>query len=193
MTPERMEELREDFGTARFQKGLPASEYHALTSVIVECLDEIERLQAPLPEDLEKRLGEIEKAFSQAPMQYPYVAELTTTIRALQAKNKLLATRGLIGACDICWTSSWVPVETEAECALAHPHKVDLKDHVRCDHCWLVDHWKTLLAELVKERERNTERTFATLQDMGFIVDRAAELLRRYAVASDKANTEEKG
>jgi len=119
---------------------------------------------APLPEDLEKRLAVIEQGAKEDDLVDSSkrvgsltVNWLTTTIRALRAENKLLATRGLIGACDICWTSSWVPVETEAECALAHPHKVDLKDHVRCGHCWLVDHWKNLLAELTKERERVKE------------------------------------
>ncbi len=55
--------------------------------------------------------------------------------------------RGLIGSCDICWTNAWVPVETEAECALTHPHKADLQICVRCDHCWLVEHWKQLQAK----------------------------------------------
>jgi len=54
------------------------------------------------------------------------------------------------------------------------------------DRKWLTTTIRALQAELKTERERNIERVFATLKDMGFIVDRAAELLRRNPVAPDK-------
>lgn len=35
--------------------------------------------------------------------------------------------------CSVCWTSSQVPVPTEAECDWQHPHE---GEHSRCDMCW---------------------------------------------------------
>src|SRR6266436_9040792 len=58
-----------------------------------------------------------------------------------------------VGACDVCWTESWEPVETEAECALAHPHKTQ-REHVRCGQCWLRERLATAEADLAAERTR---------------------------------------
>jgi hypothetical protein len=52
--------------------------------------------------------------------------------------------------CGECWYSAWVPVATEAECNLTHPHD---GGHDRCDYCWLKGQW--FAAEAVRrEGER---------------------------------------
>lgn len=40
------------------------------------------------------------------------------------------------GACDLCWTTSWVPVEREEDCRIAdHPHPEE--GHMMCGYCFL--------------------------------------------------------
>ena len=78
MTPERLADFRRWFSDS---------------SLGTELCDEIERLQAPRPEDWEKRLGRIVEQQSEITPKYPVtkilhanVEWLTTTIRELQAK-----------------------------------------------------------------------------------------------------------
>lgn len=40
----------------------------------------------------------------------------------------------MLGACEVCWTSSWEEVEEVEQCTQAHPHE---GDHVRCGYCYL--------------------------------------------------------
>ena len=83
MTPERRVALR---------KGGPYAPYLSnpfVRAVVDECLDEIERLQAPLPEDLEKRLGTIEefrKDFPTHSFAPDVIDRLTVTLRSMQAE-----------------------------------------------------------------------------------------------------------
>lgn len=50
--------------------------------------------------------------------------------------------------CDVCFTSSYTPVEHEADCDFAHPHGVlpDL-EHQQCQYCKLMREYERLRAE----------------------------------------------
>lgn len=50
-----------------------------------------------------------------------------------------------LGACEVCWTNSWEPVEAEKECDASHPHE---GEHVRCGYCWLHQAYLEVRAEL---------------------------------------------
>ncbi len=81
MTPERLKKLRES---------------DLLDDEVEELFKEIERLQAPLPEDLEKQVGEVEellsihayglKKLTSPGAVFEQLSRLTTTVRALQAE-----------------------------------------------------------------------------------------------------------
>src|SRR5262245_4895766 len=63
---------------------------------------------------------------------------------ALQAERRSHA--GVWPAmCDGCFYSAWVPVPTETECALVHPHE---GEHVRCDYCWLKEQFQAERQEI---------------------------------------------
>lgn len=77
---------------------------------------------------------------------------------ALQEIEKLKEERDearakIIGACEVCWTNSWVPIESEKECELVHPHKT-LKDHARCEYCWHLKAWELTLVRYRKALEK---------------------------------------
>ena len=67
-------------------------------------------------------------------------ANIAAALQAVEAERR-------IGPCEVCWFDAWEPVEHEAECALAHPHKTE-REHVRCGHCWLREQYDALRARL---------------------------------------------
>lgn len=48
----------------------------------------------------------------------------------------------ITATCDVCFTTSWVPIRDQEECALIHPHD---GEHVRCDYCWLVEKYRNII------------------------------------------------
>ena len=98
MTPERRKQIK------RFTTDpMAMSDFNLTPALLNECLDEIERLQAPLPEDLENQLAEAENAWPKwvgdkrdrwAELR-GMVRGLTTTLRSLWRENiDLRAGRG---------------------------------------------------------------------------------------------------
>ena len=69
-----------------------------------------------------------------------YAAWATETIAALTAeveRLRNLANKDALGWCEVCWSISWTPIESETECTLVHPHRRPEQHHVRCETCWL--------------------------------------------------------
>ena len=141
-----------------------------LVSHIKEQAKEIERLQAPLPEDLERRVGELEDLLKEEPEELnTYITAydgkfLTTTIRALQARK------------------------VRADKIAQGLHSVI--SEMRCERA-------ALQAELTKEREQMTPERWEEIKDyakakpLSVLDECVKEIERLNAVASDKANTEE--
>lgn len=72
-------------------------------------------------------------------------ADLITQIKAARISLKSE------GACVVCWTSSWEPVESQEECAIEHPHPEE--GHIRCGHCSLFSAYKALVSDNQSLRE----------------------------------------
>jgi hypothetical protein len=53
--------------------------------------------------------------------------------------------------CEVCFYDAWVPIESEQDCALVHPHS---GEHVRCDYCWLKARYMELWGALAVLKTR---------------------------------------
>ncbi len=165
MTPERRLDLLADIP-------IDGGYYH---TIIHECLEEIERLQAPLPVDLKKRLEEMESAIKEYRLSgRPGTSRIeeqiveaydffTTTIRALQAEKDKWFTFGLS-----------VLRQLEYHCA---PGELREKGAVKAI--------EQLQAELMKE-QRAVRSLASRVADLEWGCE------SENAVASDKASIEEK-
>ena len=68
--------------------------------------------------------------------------------------------------CQVCWTSSGVPVPMEEECRLKHPHE---GEHERCDYCWIHDEYMKLKSKLDRSVNLIKEGTMVTNADQELI------------------------
>lgn len=64
-------------------------------------------------------------------------------------------TEQLTQACEVCWTTSWVPVLDDDPDA---QKLLNVKGSVRCDHCWLKERYRELEQKvescLAQERDK---------------------------------------
>ena len=135
---------------------------------IDELAAEIERLQAPLPEDLERRLASIEE-LPDVTLLLQGTLFLTTTIRALQAK---------LDECSLSHQEANTRVAL-VESMFCETHLDDMPSSDSCIVC-------QLQAELAKERGRLAELKDALLEAA------ACEAAGPNAVAPDKVNVEKR-
>jgi len=80
---------------------------------------------------------------------------LRQQLAASEQARQALVLQQRIGPCDVCWTSSWVPVPAD------DPDAVTLKDgsYARCDQCWIRSRWsEQMKARQEAERERDRWR-----------------------------------